>query len=150
MREHPEKFDFRLGLKIRIDQPATITDPTDDARNLRGIVYVALFSDHTGPLEKGDALKVGETKRTLLQRWRGIASIFGNRKLRPNEKEDRDKFLREAHGKDVYVWMKEADKIEIPYAKGPSPNRFSIRGAEEEFLDEYYEPRLGIRLNGTQ
>ncbi len=43
--------------------------------------------------------------------------------------------------------MKAAGKIEIPYAKGLTRSLFSTRGAEEEFLDQYYQPKLGIPLN---
>ena len=109
---------------------------------------MALLAENNGPLKKGDVLKIGQAGDTLWSRWRGIVGIFERgRKLRDNEKNDLRKWLEVAGGKDVFVWMKAAGKIEIPYAKGLTTSRFSTRCAEEEFLDQYYEPKLGMMLN---
>ena len=149
MLKHPKDLGFKLGLKIRIGRPAYITKPTPpDASTLRDVVYVALLAEDSGPLEKGDTLKIGQAKGSLMSRWGRIVGIFKRgRKLRNNEKNDRRKFLKVANGKEVSVWMKEAGKIKIPYTKGLTRSLFSTRGAEEEFLDQYYQPKLGIRLN---
>ena len=151
MVKHPKQLGFKLGVKIHIGRPAHMTKPTPDARKVLGVVYVALLAEKRGPLKKGDALKIGQTNRSLESRWRGIVGIFEpGRKLRSNEKNDRKKWLKVAKGKEVSVWMREAGKIEIPYAKGLTRSIFSSRGAEEEFLDEYYEPKSGKRLNSRQ
>lgn len=147
MIEHPEQLGFRLGLKIRIGQPASITQVISDASTVKDVVYVALLSENAKPLEKRDALKVGQTKWTLMNRWNSLARIFHSNSLRANEKEDRRRWLEIADGKDVLVWMKPSEKIEIPYAHGLARSRFSIRCAEEEFLDQYYAPKLGMALN---
>ncbi len=148
MVKHPKELGFSLDLVIRIGEPAFITKDTPDASTVRDVVYVALLAENSGPLEKGDALKIGQTKGSLMSRWGGIVDIFQpRRKLRKNVKADRDKFLKVANGKEVSVWMKAAGKIEIPYAKGLTRSLFSTRGAEEEFLDQYYQPKLGIPLN---
>jgi hypothetical protein len=142
---HPKRLGFKLGLRIRIGEPASITEEPD-AKADRDVVYVALV-ETSGLLKKGDVLKIGQTGGTLSARWRGIAGIFGPKNLRRNEKEDRRRWLKEADGTEVSVWVKKAAKMRIPYAKGLTRTRFSIRCAEEEFLDEYYRPRLGIQLN---
>ena len=147
MVKHPKALGFSLGLVIRIGEPAFMTKDTPDASTVRDVVYVALLAENSGPLEKGDALKIGQAKGSLMSRWRGIVGLFQRRKLRDNEKADRSKFLEVANGKEVSVWMKAAGKIEIPYAKGLTQSLFSTRGAEEEFLDQYYQPKLGIPLN---
>jgi hypothetical protein len=147
MVKHPEELGFKLGLRIRIGEPACITSNMPDSLAVRDVVYVALFAESDRPLKKGDAFRVGQTKGHLIGRWRSAATIFGGRRLKPNEKEDRRKWLEVAAGKDVEVWMKAAGKIEIPYAKGLTQSLFSTRDAEEEFLDQYYEPKVGKRLN---
>ena len=148
MVKHPKELGFSLGLVIRIGERALITKGTPDASTVRDIVYVALLAENSGPLEKGDALKIGQAKGSLMSRWGPIVGIFKpGRKLRNNEKEDLRKWLKVANGKDVSVWMKAAGKTEIHYAKGLTRSLFSTRGAEEEFLDQYYQPKLGIPLN---
>jgi hypothetical protein len=148
MVKRPKHLGFKLGLKVHIGRPSFITKATPDASKVRDVVYVALLAGKSGALKKGDALKIGQTGGTLRRRWRGIVGIFDpSRRLRNNEKDDRDKFLKVAKGKEISVWMREAGKIEIPYAKGLTRVIFSTRAAEEEFLDEYYQPSLGKRLN---
>ena len=146
MLVHPKDLGFEVGLRIRIAEPALIIQTTPMASTVRNVVYVALFTEETGPLEKGDALKIGQTNKTLMSRWKPVVGIFGRDALRNNEKDDRRKWLKCAQGKDVSVWMKPAGKIEIPYAKGLTSSLFSTRCAEEEFLDQYYQPKLGIAL----
>ncbi|HXC47379.1 MAG TPA: hypothetical protein VNU20_03745 [Candidatus Sulfotelmatobacter sp.] len=146
MVKHPEELGFKLGLKIRIGRPALIVQSTPDASTVRDVVYVALL-DENRLLEEKDALKVGQAKGTLLSRWRRLIGIFQRDNLRKNEMEDRRKWLEVANGKEVSVWMKSAGRIELPYAKGLTQSLFSSRGAEEEFLDRYYQPRLGMSLN---
>jgi hypothetical protein len=147
MLKHPKELGFKPGLKIYIGKPARIRQKKSGAET-RDVVYVALFATQRGVLEKQDVLKVGQTGGTLEGRWKGIAGIFDpRRKLRPNVESDREKWLKVANRREVVVWMKPAEKIRVPYSKGLSGNRFSIRCAEEEFLDQYYEPRLGKTLN---
>lgn len=147
MVKHPEELGFKLGLKVHIGQPARIMWADRAASTTRDVVYVALLDD-SRRLNKGDALKVGQAG-SLKRRWQGIVAIFEpHRKLRDNEKSDRSKLLEFANGKEISVWMKEAGKTEIPYAKGlTKTNAFSTRCAEEEFLDQYYEPKFGKPLN---
>lgn len=145
--KHPQQLGFKLGLKIRIGKPARITREMRDAWTVRDVVYVALLAENSRSLKKGDALKIGQAKGSLMSRWRGIVGLFQRRKLRKNEKEDRRKWLDVANRKEVSVWMKRAGKTKIPYAKGLTRSRFSTRGAEEEFLDQYYQPKLGQALN---
>lgn len=149
MVKHPKQLGFKLGLKIRIGEPASITEGTPVASRVCDVVYVALLAENSRPLKKGDALKIGQTKKSLMSRWQGIIGIFNQDKddLKKNVQRDRERFLEVANGKEVFVWMKASGKIEIPYAKGLTQSLFSTRGAEEEFLDQYYQPRLGIRLN---
>jgi hypothetical protein len=142
MVKHPEELGFKPGLKIRIGEPAEIIERSPDASTVKDVVYVALLSENVRPLEKGDALKIGQTKGTLRQRWERTLGIFRRDTLRDNEKEDRRKFLERANGKEISVWMKAAGKTEIPYSKGLTQNHFSTRCAEEDFLDEYYQPNL--------
>jgi hypothetical protein len=75
MLKHPQELGFTLGLKIRIDESASITTRTFDA-SMSDVVYVALFAEETTRLEKGEALKVGQTKGSLMNRWKGIAGTF--------------------------------------------------------------------------
>jgi hypothetical protein len=147
MVKHPEELGFTLGLKIHLSEPASVIQSTPDASMVRDIVYVALLTENIRPLEKGDALKVGQTKGNLMSRWGPIVGIFQRENLRNNEKDDRRKWLEVAIGKEVSIWLKAAGKIEVPYAKGLTKCLFSTRGAEEEFLDQYYHPKLGIALN---
>jgi len=154
MVKHPREFGFKLGLKTRIGVPPGKPKYEPEGLRVRDVVYVALLTENSGPLEKGDALKIGETGKTLKNRWDGIVGIFGDRHLKRNEQHDRERFLHAcgmespeevANGKEVFVWMKKAERIEIPYAKGLTQSLFSSRCAEEEFLDEYYEPKLPPR-----
>jgi len=147
MIKHPRELGFKLGLVIRIGEPAFITKEMPDASKLHDVVYVALLAENSRSLEKGNALKIGQAKGSLMSRWGRLVSIFKRVKLRKNERNDRRKWLRAANGEEVSVWMKAAGKIEIPYAKGLTRSLFSTRGAEEEFLDQYYQPKLGIPLN---
>src|SRR5437763_758528 len=137
MIKHPKELGFKLGLKIRIGEPAEIIDP--DASTAKKVVYVALLSENGRSLKKGDALKIGQTGVTLRQRWERTLGICRRKKLRPNEEEDRRIFLERTNGKEISVWMREAGEIEVPYAKGLTQNFFSTRWAEEEFLEEYYQ-----------
>jgi hypothetical protein len=150
MVKHPKQLGFKLGLKIFIGEPATITEETPDASTVTDVVYVALLAENSGSLKKRDALKIGQTGGTLKKRWQGIVGLFRRDNLRPSERLYRKRFLKVANRKEVFVWMREAGKIEIPYANGLRPSVFSSRGAEEEFLDEYYEPKLGTPLNMRQ
>lgn len=146
MVKHPRELGFKLGLRIRIGKPARITG--EPAAKTKDVVYVALLAGRSGTVNKRDVLKVGQTGRTLMQRWQGIMRIFDpKRKLRSNEREDRRKWLEAASGRDVWVWVKRAENVKIPYAKGLVERRFSTRCAEEEFLDEYYRPRIGMPLH---
>jgi hypothetical protein len=147
MVKHPKQLDFVFGLDIRIGRPAVIKSISRDAQKVCDVVYVALLPKGRRSLKKGDVLKIGQTERTLEKRWKGIAGIFKpGRRLRKNERLDRDKWLKAAKGKDVSVWMRQAGRFTIPYAKGLKQSVFSSRGAEEEFLDEYYVPKLGRQL----
>jgi hypothetical protein len=147
MLKHPRELGFTPGLTIRIGEPAHIMEKKSEA-GIRDVVYIALFATQKGKLKKGDALKVGQTGGTLEGRWKGIREIFKpGRRLRANVESDRKKWLDAANKKEVLVWMKPAEKIKLPYVDGLTRNRFSIRCAEEEFLDQYYEPRLGKTLN---
>jgi hypothetical protein len=146
MVKHPEELGFELGLKIRIGEPALIPARYDPSK-LHDVVYVAVLTEEGRPFQKRDVLKIGQTGRTLIARWTGIAGIFSRDKLRVNEKEDRRKWLEAANGKEVFVWVRKAGEFEIPYAKELSQSRFSTRWMEEEFLDQYYQPKLGIKLN---
>lgn len=144
MLKHPQELGFTLGLKLFVDQPLSITHTPDGS--IRDVVYVALFADDR-TLEKGDALKVGQTRGTVLNRWRGIAKLFTSGNLRPNEIQDRKQLQELAQGKEVVVWIRPAGKTSIPYAHGLTHHEFSTRSAEEEFLDEYYEPKFGSSLS---
>lgn len=141
MPSHPSDLGFNCGIKVRIGRPAELIDLTEAARNITDVVYVAL-------IEEGSIyLKVGETKNTLWSRWNSTLSIFGSKKLRPNEESDRDKWLLHTNGRVISVWFRQALKTEIPYARNKAAGEFSIRRAEEEFLDQYYRPILGAQLN---
>ena len=144
MVKHPKELGFKLGLRIQIGEPAEIIERRPDAEAVKDVVYVTLLSDNGGPLEKGDALKIGQTKGNLVDRWRGIEGIFNRDKdtLRRSVRRDREKWLEVADRKDVSVWMREAGKTEVSYAKGLTQSLFSTRCAEEDFLDEYYQPNL--------
>ena len=148
--KHPRKLGFKLVLQVRFGERG-IEKLTPDASTICDVVYVALLAKNGRSLKQGDVVKVGQTgptKGSLMQRWRGIVGLFPRRKLRrKNEREDRRRLLEATNGKKVWVWARAAGKIKIPYAKGLTRNHFSTRGAEEEFLDEYYLPRFGRRLN---
>lgn len=147
MVKHPKQLGFKLGLKIHIGEPAHITEDRPDASSVCDVVYVALLSENDGPLKKRDALKIGQAGGSLKERWERIIGIFRRDNLRPNEEEDRRKWLEVANGKEVSVWMRKAGTIKISYATGLTRSLFSTRWAEEEFLDQYYEPKLGKPLN---
>lgn len=53
---------------------------------------------------------------------------------------------RSQRQRDVCLGEK-AGEYEIPYAKGLSQSHFSMRWAEQEFLDQYYQPKIGRQLN---
>ena len=152
MIKHPKQLGFKLGLKIRLGKQASITKRTPDASTVRDVVYVALLDESSRPLKKGDALKIGQSGGSLLRRWQGIVGIFNRNEnaLKPNEVQDRRRLLKFAPRKEVYVWMRAAGKIRIPYAKGVAQSSFSRRWAEEEFLDQYYEPKIGKRMNSRR
>jgi hypothetical protein len=148
MVKHPKKLGFKLVLQVRFDE-REIKKITPDASTICDVVYVAL-AENARSLKKGDAIKIGQTGKTkgsLMRRWKGIVGLFQGRKLRKNEDEDRRRLLKAAKGKKVSVWVRAAGEIKIPYAKGLTRSHFSTRGAEEEFLDQYYQPRVGRRLN---
>jgi hypothetical protein len=89
MVKHPEQLGFKLGLKIRIGQPASITQATPAASTVRDVVYVALLTEDSRRLKKRDALKIGQAKGSLKSRWGRIVGIFKpDKKLRNNEKND--------------------------------------------------------------
>lgn len=143
--KHPKELGFKLAYKILIGEPAELVEEISEASLNRDVVYVALLLNNE-PLEKGSALKVGQSV-DLKARWNGIVGIFRRAKLRNNEREDRRRWLEAARGKEIAVYVKPAGQIEIPWARGLTQSTFSIRGAEEEFLDQYYEPKLGKELN---
>jgi hypothetical protein len=147
--KHPKKLGFKLVLEVRFGE-REIKKVTPDASTICDVVYVALLAENGRSLKKGDVVKVGQTGQTkgsLMHRWKGIVGLFQGRKLKKNEREDRRRLLKAAKRKKVSVWAKAACKIKIPYAKGLTLSHFSARGAEEEFLDQYYQPRFGRRLN---
>jgi hypothetical protein len=146
MTKHPKHLGFTLGLKIRIGKPARITARFEPSK-LSDVVYVALLDKRGRSFKKGSVPKIGQTGRMLIIRWRGIARIFHRDKLKNNEREDRRKWLEAANGKEVSVWVRKAGEFKIPYAKEFSKSYFSTRWAEEHFLDQYYQPKLGMRLN---
>jgi len=129
---HPKEFEFELGLVLHVDEPASIKDPTP-ASTTTDVVYVALLD--------GEAIKVGETSKSLLERWNSLASIFGTRRLKPTEAKARRCWLDAAGGKNVEVWVRPAGRFTPPYM--PSGFSGSTRNAEEEALDHYYKPTLG-------
>jgi len=144
MLKHPKELDFELGLTIYIDEPARITAKLGASRK-SDVVYVALLKDGSRPLEKGDALKVGQTGQTLLKRWTGTVGIFNRdvSKLKNDSvRNDRRKWLEAAKGKEVSVWVKEPGEIEISYAKGLITSRVTSRWVEEAILDHYYQPKV--------
>jgi hypothetical protein len=141
--KHPKELGFKLAYKILIDEPAQLVEETPEASANRDVVYIALLNDE--PLEKGSALKVGQSNN-LKVRWREIIGIFGRAGLQNNEREDRRRWLEVARGKKIAVWVEPAGQIEIPWARGLTESTFSTRCAEEEFLDQYYEPKLGQRI----
>jgi len=156
MVQHPEQLGFKLGLKIHIGTPACITVEMPEAARFHdaGLVYVALLAESSGPLKKGDALKIGRTRKSLKSRWRRTVGIFNRDNLRNYEMNDRRKWLLAcnlllpadvANGKEVSVWMRVAG---IPYA-GLTQNLFRDIQAEEQFLDQYYVPRVR-RTAGNQ
>src|SRR6266481_7545718 len=109
MIKHPEQLGFTLGLKIVIGQPESITPCTPAATDVHDVVYVALLAEHSGQLEKGDALKIGQAGKSLMKRWKGIAGIFKpGRKLRNTEVKALESWLGVANGKGVSVWMRKA------------------------------------------
>lgn len=134
MVKHPEQLGFKLGLRIHIGKPASVTTESPDAKTVRDVVYVALLTKNIRPLKKGDAIRVGQTGGTLMRRWLGIAGIFNRAHVRQNEQRDRERLLQEADGKEVFVWMKKAGKIKIPYTKGLTQSDFSSRGRKKYFL----------------
>ncbi len=140
MLEHPKALGFELGLIIHIDEPAQITKEEPAAKR-SDVVYVALLKENDGPLEKGVALKVGETGGTLLKRWKDFRRIFGP-SARPNEISDARKWLEVAKGQEVAVWVKEPGEIEISYARGLLRSSICSRLVEEAFWDHYYQPRV--------
>lgn len=146
MIEHPSELGFKLGLRVRIGEPASIAEVTDEAERAIDVVYVALLTESREPLNAGDAVKVGQT-RDLVGRWRRTVGIFARANLRDNEKNDRRKLLEIASGKELSVWFRKAGRIEIPYTSGLTQSCVSTRCAEKEFLDQYYQPRFGQPLN---
>jgi hypothetical protein len=147
--KHPRQLGFTLAFKVRLNS----RDPKliDDAvAKVRDAVYVAIPSEGDDRLfiNKGYAVRVGQVGGTVLGRWRGILGIFGaDRKLRENEKSDRDKLKKAVGRKELSIWVRKARDIAVPYAKGlTKKNSFSTRWAEEVFLDEYYRPSVGMRL----
>lgn len=133
MAKHPAEYGFIPGLKIRISTPAVI-EPLEGAK-LADVVYVALLGNK--------CLKVGESGRRLIDRWQSIATIFGSRALKPNEQEDRRRWLDEAKDQMVEVWVKAAKQIPSDFIAGKT---LSARHAEEIELDDIYEPSIGRAL----
>jgi hypothetical protein len=117
MIKHPKELGFTLGLKIRIGEPALITERSESSK-LSDVVYVALLDEQGRSFEKGDVLKIGETGGTLAARWARTAGIFGGKKIRPNEMGDRRKWLDAANGKEMSVWVKKRENTKFPTPKG--------------------------------
>jgi hypothetical protein len=55
-------------MKLRIGQPAAITEIEDAATMYRDVVYIALLAESDLPLQKKVALKIGQAKGTLKRR----------------------------------------------------------------------------------
>jgi hypothetical protein len=144
MAKHPEKISgFKLGLTFRIHQNRVQDSVYKKPSYTKDVVYVALLAGSHEHLKKSEIIKVGQTSGTLMDRWKRTLSIFNPAKksLRDNEKEDRRKWLKQANGKEVHVWVKKAGKIKINYKGLPKQFHqkfYSKRWAEEELLHDYY------------
>ncbi len=115
MLKHPKQLGFKLGLTVQIARPAKVT--LTPLALTKDVVYVALVAGKIKPLKKGEALRVGQTRKSLGARWRSGVSVLGTRRLRPNERQDRMRWLDAANGKKIEVWVKQAEQFKIPYAK---------------------------------
>jgi hypothetical protein len=147
-KKHPRKLGFKLALEVHFSNnwSPTLKVCSEEAKSLSDIVYVAIGRD-------GSYLRVGETGGTLFQRWgpvlmKQIPAGFTKGKYRRHERMFSAKFRSEAAARDVQFWIKPAKKIRLDYLD----DTFwaSARGAEENYLDRYYRPKLSVELEGRR
>src|ERR1700677_76283 len=93
MIQHPQFLGFKLGLKFRIALEGVKYKKYIKAFEESDVVYVALLAGAHKLLKKKEVIKIGQTKRSLQNRWDGTLGIFNGRKLRKSEKEDCRKWL---------------------------------------------------------
>jgi len=141
---HPKECGFRLGLTAAVSGNAQIDARWEpEAKTIADLVYVAIRSD-------GAILKIGATGGTLHRRWRSILHLIsaerGERLYRENEWVDRDRWREEICGRKFEVWFKPAEKHALHYLIG-SERLASLRHTEEDYLDAYYCPLIGKKLD---
>ena len=115
MVKHPRQLGFKLALKVDFHaSDLTVVDAA--AAKTRDVVYVAIPGDSgSARLNKRDAIKVGQTGKTLKARWKRTLHIFlEGANIRPNEKNDAINLLKCANSKEVSVWMRKAGKNSSP------------------------------------
>ena len=142
---HPEQLGFHLGLEAWVSSVGKIEASrwSSDAKTVRDIVYVAIGAN-------GAALKIGQTGKTLYFRWYGILRLIGaepdTHKFRPNEWRDRDRWRNHVLGSNFTVWFKTCQQVPLEYKDGKT-RIISLRLAEEDYLDFYFRPLIGRRLD---
>jgi hypothetical protein len=140
--------DFKHCLNLRYEddlgytlETLSYTPSLDD-----DIVYVAWIPSMR------QALKVGITKESIDERWKGILGVMQpkeNRRIRNHELETGKRLVELVKNKTVEIWAKPAEIVGIGY----DPNKsiqYSLRGTEEEFLDHYYCPLYGTPLRSRR
>jgi hypothetical protein len=144
--KHPREFGFVEGViaDVSADGRPEVILVSDEAKVKSPVVYVGIIED-------GPVLKVGVSGHGLAARWKGILGVMNQdiwHRLRPNEVADGKRLIEHAAGKRISVWLKRPIRVSIPYAHGLVQGDFCARHAEETFLDQYYSPLFGKRLEG--
>ena len=146
---HPRDVGFQLAVDVSYSDgwEPTVNYRSDELMRVPDIVYVALGVDDV-------CLRVGQTGGALTARWEGVlkdqipAERNGRRSYREHEWAFRDKWRSEGGARRVQFWIKRAHKIKFDYLG--TEFEASVRGAEEIYLDRYYQPTLSVALDGRR
>jgi hypothetical protein len=140
---HPRDVGFQLGLEAQFSEDWSEVNAVRHAEDVKDIVYVVIGGD-------GKYLKVGQSGSTLWSRWNPVLNLIAGRtnSPRPSEGKFRDRWRAELPGRKMEIWFKRAEKVTLTYLG--ETDQVSGRGSEEIYLDRYYDPVIGTKLDGRR
>lgn len=118
-----EANGLRFGLRVIVSARGDVHIDTHDpaCMKLTSVVYVAFSA-------RGQVFKVGKTKGTLFNRWRGTLKILQKplSELKPSEIRTSETWLALLSGSIFEVWYKQVSSTNLD--------------DEEETIDDVFEP----------